>query len=87
MTSRLGTGISKSFFDDVYTTHTSQTSNESLVMINIICAQLCKVHIHCKKRLAVFLSTAGMSLTRLSLAGNYPGLENLIIPDQEETGR
>ncbi len=37
--------------------------------------------IHCKKRLAIFLSQAGMSLTKLSLAGH-----NLIIPDQEEFG-
>jgi hypothetical protein len=33
--------------------------------------------LHCKKRLAIFLSPAGMSLTKLSLAGN-----NLIIPGQ-----
>jgi len=33
--------------------------------------------LHCKKRLAVFPSPAGMSLTKLSLAGN-----NLIIPGQ-----
>jgi hypothetical protein len=32
---------------------------------------------HCKKRLSFFLSLAGMSLTKLSLAGN-----NLIIPTQ-----
>ncbi len=37
--------------------------------------------IHCKKRLAVFPSPAGMSLTELSLAGN-----NLIIPGQGEFG-
>ncbi len=37
--------------------------------------------VHCKKRLAVFPSPAGMSLTILSLAGN-----NLNIPDQEEFG-
>ena len=30
---------------------------------------ICK-YVHCKKRLAVFLSPAGMSLTKLSLAGN-----------------
>ncbi len=34
---------------------------------------------HCKKRLKVFPSSAGMSLTILSLAGS-----NLIIPDQGE---
>jgi hypothetical protein len=34
--------------------------------------------IHCKKRLAIFPSPAGMSLTKLSLAGS-----NLIIPGQE----
>jgi hypothetical protein len=33
--------------------------------------------LHCKKRLAVFPSPAGMSLTKLSLGGN-----NLIIPGQ-----
>ncbi len=27
--------------------------------------------VHCKKRLAIFLSPAGMSLTKLSLVGNY----------------
>ncbi len=31
--------------------------------------------VHCKKRLSIFLSSAGMSMTKLSLAGN-----NLIIP-------
>ncbi len=35
--------------------------------------------LHCKKRLATFPIPAGMSLTKLSLAGN-----NLIIPGQEE---
>jgi hypothetical protein len=34
-------------------------------------------HLYCKKRLAVFLSLAGMSLTKLSLAEN-----NQIIPAQ-----
>ncbi len=38
--------------------------------------------LHCKKRLAVFPSPAGMSLTKLSLAGN-----NLIIPTQGEFGK
>ncbi len=38
--------------------------------------------IHCKKRLAVFPSPAGMSLTKLSLAG-----DNLIIPAQGEFGK
>jgi hypothetical protein len=38
--------------------------------------------IHCKKRLAVFPSPAGMSLTKLSLAGN-----NLIIPGHGEFGQ
>jgi hypothetical protein len=36
---------------------------------------------NCKKRLAVFLSPAGMSLTKLSLAGN-----NLMISDPREFG-
>jgi hypothetical protein len=35
-----------------------------------------------KKRIAVFLSPAGMSLTKLSLAGN-----NLRIPGQGEFGK
>ncbi len=38
--------------------------------------------LHCKKRLAVFPSPAGMSLTKLSLDG-----ENLIIPVQGEIGK
>ncbi len=39
-------------------------------------------HIHCKKRLLYFPSPAGMSLTKLSLAGN-----NLITPGQGEVGK
>jgi hypothetical protein len=38
-------------------------------------------HFTLKKRLAIFPSPAGMSLTKLSLAGN-----NLILPGQEEFG-
>jgi hypothetical protein len=38
-------------------------------------------HMHCKKRLAIFPSPAGMSLIKLQLAG-----KNLIIPDQGEFG-
>jgi hypothetical protein len=38
--------------------------------------------IHCKKRLAVFPSTAGMPLIKLSLDGI-----NLIIPSQGEFGK
>jgi len=38
-------------------------------------------NLHCKKRLAVFPSPAGLSLTKLSLAGN-----NKIIPLQGELG-
>ncbi len=36
--------------------------------------------LHCKKRLAIFPSPAGMSLTKLSLAGNklYPAKESLV---------
>ncbi len=41
----------------------------------------CK-NLHCKKRFAIFPSPAGMSLTKLSLAGNY-----YIIPAQEEFGK
>jgi hypothetical protein len=37
--------------------------------------------LHCKKRLRIFLSPAGMSPTKLSLAGN-----NLISPGQREFG-
>jgi hypothetical protein len=40
------------------------------------------VYIHCKKRLAIFPSPPGMSLTKLSLTGN-----NLIIPCQREFGQ
>ena len=39
------------------------------------------VCLHCKKRLAIFPSSAGMSLSKLSLAGN-----NLIIPVQRKFG-
>ncbi len=39
------------------------------------------LHTHCKKNLAISPSPAGMSLTKLSLAG-----KNLIIPDQGEFG-
>jgi hypothetical protein len=38
--------------------------------------------LHCKKRLAVFPSPAGMSLIKLSQGGN-----NLIIPSQGELGK
>jgi hypothetical protein len=39
--------------------------------LNICTVSSCRSdNIHCKKRLAVFLSTARMSLTKLSLAGN-----------------
>jgi hypothetical protein len=37
--------------------------------------------LHCKKMLAIFPSPAGMSLTKLSQAGNY-----FIIPGQGEFG-
>jgi hypothetical protein len=39
------------------------------------------INIHRKKWFAIFLSPGGMSLTKLSLAGN-----NLIIPSQVEFG-
>jgi hypothetical protein len=42
---------------------------------------VCKKPIHCKKCLTIFQSSADMSLTKLSLAGN-----NLIIPNQGEFG-
>jgi hypothetical protein len=38
--------------------------------------------LHCKKKLAIFPSPAGMSLTKLSLGG-----KNFIIPAQEEFGK
>jgi hypothetical protein len=38
--------------------------------------------LHCKKRFMTFPSPAGMSLTKLSLAGN-----NLILPGQGEFGK
>jgi hypothetical protein len=40
------------------------------------------VTLHCKKKAIVFLFPAGMSLTKLSLAGNY-----YIIPSQREISR
>jgi hypothetical protein len=43
---------------------------------------LVQVNYTLKKRLAVFPSPAGMSLTKLSLAGN-----NLILPGQGEFGK
>ncbi len=39
------------------------------------------MEVHCKKSFVIFLSPAGMSLTKLSLAGNNP-----IIPGQGEFG-
>jgi hypothetical protein len=39
------------------------------------------MYVHCKKRLAIFPSPAGMSLIKLSLVGNYfiiPGQESLV---------
>jgi hypothetical protein len=41
----------------------------------------CRWDLHCKKWLAEFPSQAGMSLSKLSLAGNH-----LIIPGQGEFG-
>jgi hypothetical protein len=41
-----------------------------------------EINVHCKKRLTIFPSPAGMSLTKLSLDGN-----NLIIPVQGEFGK
>jgi hypothetical protein len=40
--------------------------------------------VHCQKSLAVFLFPAGLSLTKLSLAGN--NFNTLIIPCQGEFG-
>jgi hypothetical protein len=40
-----------------------------------------KMKVHCKKRLTIFPSPTGMSLTKLSLARN-----NIIIPGQREFG-
>jgi hypothetical protein len=39
-------------------------------------------NLHCKERLMIFLSPDGMSLTKLSMAGN-----NLIFPGQGELGK
>ncbi len=44
-------------------------------LVVLFCPGIC---LHCKKRLAIFASSAGMPLTKLSLAGN-----NLIMPGQE----
>jgi len=60
------------------------TGNILYIFIDYIC-----VTVHCKKRLAIFLSPAGMSLTKLSLARNnlfinlFPAMESLVsdIPD------
>jgi hypothetical protein len=41
-----------------------------------------EMRIHCKKRLTIFPSPVGMSLTKLSLAGNI-----LIIPGEGELGK
>jgi hypothetical protein len=40
-----------------------------------------KFLLHCKKRFSFFLSPAGISIAKLSLAGNYQ-----IIPGQGEFG-
>jgi hypothetical protein len=66
-------------------------ANQRLILIfstnllKTICAHikcndiiLLALSLHCKKRLALFLSPAGMSLTKLSLAGN-----NLKVPKCE----
>jgi hypothetical protein len=45
------------------------------VNVNRSCSNIRNVH--CKKRFAIFPTPAGISLTKLSLAGN-----NLIIPNQ-----
>jgi len=54
-------------------------------MVHHIYKYLCNAHPHCKKSLSFFLSTAGLSLTKLSLAGNnliilWPGRIALIQP-------
>jgi hypothetical protein len=75
VTSRLGTGKRPTFFYSVVApasihnplTHAGQPSS---------------LWIHCKKRLTIFLSPDGMSLTKLSLAGN-----NFIFPVQGEFGK
>ncbi len=45
-------------------------------MLYLIKAVIAQVLVHCKKRLTIFPSQAGMSLTKASLAGN-----NLVIPE------
>ncbi len=61
----------REFFQDSTATFTAVSYNTALQKV-----------IHSKKRLAVFPSPAGMSPTKLSLAGN-----NLIIPLQLEFGK
>ncbi len=39
------------------------------VQTQAIGMSMVKAHLHCKKRITTFLSPAGMSLTKLSLAG------------------
>ncbi len=36
--------------------------------------------LHCKKSFSIFLSSAGMSLTKLSLGGNYDVIYKLFLP-------
>jgi hypothetical protein len=61
---------------DVYCTELTPSRLANFTKVAIL-ANLCTVH--CKKRFAIFPSPAGMSLTKLSLAG-----DNLIIPGQGE---
>jgi hypothetical protein len=40
------------------------------LLISVLVKLALSVYLHCKKRVAIFPSPAGMSLTKLSLAGN-----------------
>jgi hypothetical protein len=58
-----------------------QVVEKNLQYINM-CKTMSATNIHCKNRLGIFPSPAGMSLTKLSLGGN-----NLIILGQRELGQ
>ncbi len=65
----------------------SPSSPSSMFRVQFSTTEICirvgrsTLGVRCKKRFAIFPSPAGMSLTKLSLAGN-----NLIIPGQREFG-
>jgi hypothetical protein len=57
------------------------TLNKKSFELRRMLDKMAAVMVHCKKRLAIFPALAGMSLNKLSLAGN-----NLIFSGQEEFG-